>query len=202
MKSGALHDFKLSGIILAAGLSSRMGSTKQLLSYKGAPLLHHVLQAARQSSLDTIIVVLGHDARAIRENIDFTDTIVIMNELYQTGLSSSIRAGLSAVPGDHQAALFLMADQPFMTSVVINAVIQKYQTTQASIVIPAYKGKRGNPVLFDCSLFKELSAVEGDTGGRVLFSQYSDRIETIEVEDRSSLRDIDTPEDYKNLRNL
>jgi molybdenum cofactor cytidylyltransferase len=189
----------VTGIVLAAGLGSRMKTTKQLLLYKGKPLLHHVLSSARASCLGKIVMVLGYESRTIQENIDLTSVEVVYNKLYQTGQSSSIKAGLSAVPQQHQAALFLLGDQPLLHSRVIDQLIQRFQENKGGIVIPTSRGKRGNPVLIGRQFFSELEEISGDTGGRSLFQNHREKIDYLDVMDDAIHADIDTPEDYENL---
>jgi molybdenum cofactor cytidylyltransferase len=187
------------GIILAAGISSRMGKTKQLLLYKGSPILSHVMKNALASNLSSVIVVLGHDAEKIKKNIDFSLVCPVLNRGYKTGQASSLKKGLKAVTGPCDGAMFLLGDQPRVDKSVINTLINALLTSDDSIIIPCYRKKRGNPVIIAEDLFPEINDLDGDTGARVLFKKYKNNILKININDPAILVDVDTPEDYKKL---
>ncbi len=190
---------KITGLVLAAGSGSRMKRTKQLLDYRGKPMLLHVINAAKASGLSKTVVVLGHDRENICRAIDLSGTETVINRSYQTGQSSSIRAGLAAVPTHHDGILFILGDQPLLKAELINRILNHFGQHRSPIVIPRFEGRRGNPVLIARSLFNELNRLSGDLGGRALFEKYSSDIDYVDVEDRSIHVDIDTPEDYDNL---
>ena len=144
---------KISGVILAAGSASRMGKTKQLLSFGKNTLLGQVVQNAGESVLHEIIVVLGHSADEIEKVIDLSGTKVVMNTAYLEGQSTSLIKGLENVSSICDAAIFLLGDQPLVTAAIINRLIDAYETSSAPIVIPYCKVKRGNPVIIARSLF-------------------------------------------------
>ena len=190
---------RIAGIVLAAGQSSRMGRVKQLLPWQGTTLLGSVLARTRRSRLDELVLVLGCASEAIRQKVDLKGTLVVVNPDYARGQSTSIRAGLAALSEDVQAAVFLLGDQPLVTTAIIDQIIDAYTRTKAPLVIPIHAGRRGNPVLIDRGLFPELMALEGDTGARVLFERYADSICEVPVSDIGICRDIDTWEDYQRL---
>ncbi len=190
---------RIAGIILAGGRSSRMGRVKQLLPWRGTTLLGSVLALARRSRLDKLVLVLGCASEAILQTVDLQGAQVIVNPDYAQGQSTSLQAGLGALPEDIQAAVFLLGDQPLVTAAIIDLIISTYTETKAPLVIPVHAGRRGNPVLIHCSLFPELRALEGDTGARVMFERYADSICEVPVLDNSICRDIDTWEDYQEL---
>ena len=189
----------ISGIILAAGRSERMGQIKQLLPFRGRPLLAHSVETALGSSLNEVVVVLGHGAAQIKEAVAFGHARVLINEGHKAGQSSSMIAGLSCVSDRTTAALFLLGDQPLLSREVVNRIIQEYKQTNAWIIIPTYHGKRGNPVLVSHNLFARLMSIHGDLGAREVFKEFAEKIKEVEVDDACILRDIDTLEDYKNL---
>jgi molybdenum cofactor cytidylyltransferase len=176
-----------------------MGTLKQILPYKETTILGEVLENARQSVLDPLVVVLGFMADEIRGQIDFGTATVVIAETYARGQSASLRAGLSCVPADCAGALFLLGDQPLITTDLINTLLAAYRPSRNDILIPTWRGKRGTPVLIGRPLFPQLNALTGDTGARVLFEKFADRILEIEVDKEGVRIDIDTPEDYENL---
>ena len=179
-----------------------MGQSKQLLSFRNKPILQHVINNAHQSMLDEVIVVLGHNSEAIEKQIDWRTARVVENLDYQQGQSSSVKSGISEINAEKSAALFLLADQPLVTFELINRIIDHYKQSRSDIIVPRFKGKRGNPVLFKRSYFDELSTLPGDSGGRLLFQKYSDQISFLDMPDGSIIVDIDTPEDYLELKAL
>jgi molybdenum cofactor cytidylyltransferase len=190
---------KIAGVILAAGTASRMGTPKQLMMFRGKPLLEHVLDNARRTRLAPLIVVLGHEANEIRHRIDFGSNQVVIADSYALGQSASLKAGLSRVPAQCDGALFLLGDQPLIPSAVMNRLVESFYRKHTDIVIPTYDGTRGNPVLIGRALFPQLSMLTGDTGARALFRTYPERIAEIEVGHAGLCFDVDTREDYARL---
>jgi molybdenum cofactor cytidylyltransferase len=190
---------KISGIILAAGSSTRMGRTKQLLPFKNTTLLGQVMENARAAALHEIIVVLGHDADTISKTLDFSGITVIRNPDYLNGQSTSLVKGIEKVSRASDAAMFLLADQPLVTPGLINRLLEAFNTRPAPIVIPCYQGQRGNPVIIARRLFHQLSALSADTGARALFDRFKDHLLKVSVPDDSILVDVDTPDAYETL---
>jgi molybdenum cofactor cytidylyltransferase len=189
----------VAGIILAAGCGSRMGTTKQLLPFENTTLLGRVIATAKAAMLEDVVLVLGFEADAIRIALDLDGIRVIENPDWDKGQSFSLAAGLKAL-GDHICgALFLLGDQPLVSVHTINGLVSAFQTTDAWILVPRFKGQRGNPVLVADSLFPRLQFPAGDAGARVLFQEFKYRMQGIDVDDPGILKDVDTPEDYKNL---
>lgn len=190
---------KVAGIILAAGLSSRMGCAKQLLPFRGQTVLECVVDSALRSSLHPVIVVLGHEADLIGSLLSGKDVMLVCNPHYESGQSSSIQSGLGKIKSEVDAALFLLADQPLINPDIINSILAAYEQNQNAIVLPTFNGKRGNPVLFDRQTFQRFDALSGNSGARILFSEYSEQILKVPVSDSSIHFDIDTEQDYRDL---
>jgi len=190
---------KIAGVILAAGSASRMGETKQLLAFKGRPILEHVIKNAIQSNLYEIIVVLGHDTDKIQQVVDLSGTKTVTNSEYLKGQSTSLIKGVKTISPICDAAMFLLADQPLIKSNIINNIIKAFESSQKSIIIPYYKKTRGNPVIFERALFPDLSLLSGDTGPRVLFKKFKNSILKTPIQDKAILIDIDTNDDYQTL---
>jgi molybdenum cofactor cytidylyltransferase len=190
---------KVAAVVLAAGGSTRMGEPKQLLMVRGRPMLRRVAEAVCAIGLEQVVVVVGAHREAVMKALDGLSVTVVVNEDWCCGLSSSLRAGIGALRPDVQAALFVLADQPALTPELLNTLVSRYRETGAPIVAPVHDGKRGNPVLFDRALFRELMAVEGDSGGRQLLKRHEQEVDQVETMDPAVLMDIDTWQDYERL---
>jgi molybdenum cofactor cytidylyltransferase len=189
-----------SAVILAAGTSTRMGAVKQLLRLDDRPLLQHVLDNVRASQVKEIVLVLGASAEAIRQEIDAANVRVVINENYQQGMGTSLKAGLSAVDPQAKAALIVLADQPFVRPATLDLLMAEHRHSKAQIVIPTYRGFRGNPVLLDRSVFAEVMALDGDVGCRAIFGDHVEGIVKVGVDDAGILLDIDRQSDFEALR--
>jgi molybdenum cofactor cytidylyltransferase len=191
---------RVAAIVLAAGASQRFGQPKQLLPVGSKTMIQHVVDVVLDSPVEQVIVVLGYRAAEIGASIADRPVQVVVNEKWQSGLSSSVQAGVLAVKAEVDAALFVLADQPGVTAEVIARLIERYRQTRAPIVVPTHRGRRGNPVLFDRSLFAGLMEVKGDQGGRQLIARQGDKLEEVEVETEAIFTDVDTAEDYQSHR--
>ncbi len=193
------RDCRVAGVILAAGSSSRIGEVKQLLAFGQTTLLGKVIENASGAPLDEVILVLGHGADEIQRAVRLEGVRVVINEAHAQGQSTSLRAGLSDVSEDTDAVMFILGDQPLVGPEVMNALIDGYCRTKASIVLPTHRGRRGNPVIIDRMLFPRVDSLTGDVGARVLFEEYTEEIVEIPVDDDSIHFDLDTWEDYQKL---
>jgi molybdenum cofactor cytidylyltransferase len=194
---------RVAAVVLAAGRSARMGEPKQLLRVGGRTVLERTLGNVRGAGVGEIVLVLGHSAEEIRRELP-VDVLaglnVVVNRQYEKGMASSLREGLSAVSEQMDAALIVLADQPFVRSETIDRIIERYRSSGAEIVIPFYDEQRGNPVLLARSVFSEAMALQGDTGFRAMFASHADGIGKVDVDDSGVLLDIDDPADYGRLR--
>jgi molybdenum cofactor cytidylyltransferase len=207
----------VAGIILAAGGSSRFGQPKPLLDWHGKPFVRAVAETALAAGLSPVVVVTGAHAEQVEIAVNDLPVIIVRNEGWQSGQSSSIQAGLRSLPppslrdaspksfgfgGGWEgvgAAIFLLADQPQVTTTVLHALTGEHARTRSPIVAPLVDGKRANPVLFDRFTFPYLMALNGDVGGRALFSKVP--VNYLIWQDESLLSDVDTPEEYRRLVN-
>lgn len=188
---------KVAAIILAAGMSKRMGAPKQLLRLGGATLLEHALNNVRQSQAGEIILVLGHAADAIRGQTALEGVKIVINPAFAEGMGTSLRTGIAAVSPESNAALIVLADQPFVRPETLDRLIEQHHAHHPQIVIPVYRGFRGNPILLDRSVFPELAGLAGDIGCRAIFGDHTENILKIETHDPGILLDIDTEADLK-----
>ena len=185
-------------IVLAAGISSRMGSPKQLLPFGGKTILQSVVDALLSADLDGIVVVLGHRAEAVRESLAGRNVRFSLNSDYPKGMLSSVRSGISALPGSADAALIALADQPQIEAGVVSRVVSAYREGEKGIVIPTYRGRRGHPALLDLNRYrKEIAALSEDQGLKPVMRGHPEDTLELPEEDAGILRDLDTPEEYQ-----
>jgi molybdenum cofactor cytidylyltransferase len=187
----------VAGIILAAGESSRLGEPKQLLPWKGEPLIRHIVRTAHSAGLSQIVVVTGAYADRVERSLTGMDVTIAHNLTWEMGQSSSVRSGLGALEPGTGAAIFILADQPNVPPDLIRLLMETQATTLSPIVAPQVDGERANPVLFNRDTFTALNLLQGDIGGRLLFSQYP--VQWVMWHDGDVLLDIDTAEDYRRL---
>jgi len=192
----AVHE-QIAAIILAAGGSDRMERTKQLLPWRGEPLVRHVARGALDEGIDQVFIVVGAERDEIKQVLNDLPVEFVDNPDWQLGQSTSIHAGIAALPQGIGAAIFLLADQPQVSPTLLRTLIEKHASSLAPIIVPLVAGQRGNPVLFDRKTFTDLLIIRGDTGGRSLFSHYP--VNWVEWHDESILFDIDTEDDYQRL---
>lgn len=192
----------ISAIVLAAGEATRFGQCKQLARLGDKTLLEHVLDNVNRSNVNHIVVVLGANAETVRSQIRFGKEKVVLNEQYSLGMSSSIQAGLRALPARADAAVIVLADQPLVTWRTLNILIDEYRRRRPSVAIPTYKGFRGNPVLIDRSLFPEMMEIRGDIGCRAIFGDHPQEILKVAVDDPGIVSDIDTAQDLERARGV
>jgi molybdenum cofactor cytidylyltransferase len=190
----------IAAVILAAGGSTRMGESKQLLPLGGKPMVRHTTEAVCAAGLDQVVVVVGARAEAVQQALDGLPVGFVLNEAWAEGMSTSLQAGLRALRPDIQAMLVVLADQPTLSPGLLRMLVQRYLASGAAIVAPFYQGQRGNPVLFDRAIFPELLAVKGDQGGRELFARHRDKVERLETDDAAVVLDVDTRHDYEKVR--
>ena len=189
----------MAAVVLAAGMSRRMGAPKQLLRIGSETILDRTLKNVRGSNVSEIILVLGHAADEVQKTIATEGLNVVINLDYQQGMGTSLRSGLSAVSAGATAALIVLADQPGVSSETLNRLIECHQERKPQIVIPMYQGFRGNPVLLDRSVFAEVQALKGDVGCRGIFGDHTEDILKLPVDDPGILLDIDSRDDLDGL---
>jgi molybdenum cofactor cytidylyltransferase len=192
----AVHE-KTAGIILAAGGSTRFGSPKQLLDFHGKPFMRVIAETALAAGLEPVEIVTGAHAAEVEAAVRDLPVMVIRNPEWQAGQSSSIRAGISGLPINIGAAVFLLADQPQVTTSVLRALVERHAQDIPAVLAPYVLDRRANPVLFDRVTFPDLLKLEGDQGGRAIFSKFKSTY--LDWLDERLLMDVDTPDDYRRL---
>jgi molybdenum cofactor cytidylyltransferase len=194
------HLQRVLGVVLAAGMATRMGGSKVTLPVRGRPMVVRVVDAALASRLAGTLVVVGHEADGVRALVRDRPVRVVRNRAFAEGLSTSVHAAVRNVGPDFEAAMFLLADQPFLTPPIIDRLLDAYASTGRPIVRPETDGRPGNPVLFSARLFPELLRETGDKGGRDVVRRHAGEVCLVPVVDPLAGLDIDSPEDYERSR--
>jgi molybdenum cofactor cytidylyltransferase len=189
----------ISAVVLAAGRSTRFGELKQLLKVGKENLIETVVHGFLSSTADEVVVVLGFGADKILANSEFGTARVVVNPDYEEGLGTSLKTGIEAANPEASAAIVALGDQPLLSVNTINSIITKYSETHGPIVAPFYGRRRGNPVLFDRSLFPELRRVAGDEGAKNVIRRMEENIVKVSVDDPGVIFDIDDESDYRRL---
>jgi molybdenum cofactor cytidylyltransferase len=192
---------KIGAVVLAAGASSRMGSDKLLTELGGQAMVRRVVEAVLGSEASPVIVVTGHKAEAVREALPGHSVRFINNPDFPSGLSSSLKLGLKALPEDCDGAVIVLGDMPAVTPALIDKLIGAFAPAEGrALCVATHGGKRGNPVLFARRFFEEIESIEGDVGARGLIGAYPDLVCEVEADSDAPLIDIDTPEDLAAYR--
>lgn len=190
----------ISILILAAGNSSRLGQSKQLISVQGKPLLLKSVQEAMDTQVENITVVLGAQAEKHKKVIDTLPVEIVINSQWEKGMGSSLKVGLKNLTdpsSQMEAVLIMVCDQPFLTAEHLKNIITCYKKTGADIVTSFYNQTRGVPALFKSNLFPKLAQLNDAEGARKIIQTFSGFIAEIPFEKGEI--DLDTPEDLKRL---
>ena len=188
------------GIVLAAGNSTRMGENKLLLRFRNKPILQHVIDAALQSSLFPLILVVGKEKDAILSLVETKSILVVENQNPSSGYGFSLQVGLRALNTPCTGAMFLLGDQPLLDASTIDKLIIAFQEEPTRWVAPSWKGQRGNPVITPSSWFDKIFALDGDMGPRKHLKDPAANLKLVKVDDRGVVFDIDSPEEYERLK--
>jgi molybdenum cofactor cytidylyltransferase len=191
----------VAAIVLAAGCATRAGRQKLLLPLHDRPLVRWVTDAATASSVRETIVVIGSDAEQVREVLSGQAVRIVFNPDYADGLSTSLRAGISAVEPSCGGALFLLGDQPFVSAAIIDSFITAFVETRCMVVRGSLGGLPTNPALMSSQLFPEILAENGDVGGRRVAQRHVKETCLIEL-DANAAMDIDCLDDYEIARSI
>ena len=187
---------RIAALVLAAGQSRRMGNVNKLLvEVDGKPMVCHVLDSLAASQARPVTVVTGHDYAAVEKVLPKKGFTLTHNPDYASGLSSSLRRGLAALPENIDGVLVCLGDMPRVSPQVIDRLIAAFNPTEGrAICVPTWQGKRGNPVLFARRFFAEMQDIAGDTGARALIGEHAETVCEVAMDDDAVLLDIDTPE--------
>lgn len=187
-------------VVLAAGSSSRMGSPKQALRFRGESLLRRAAIAALEAGCCPVIVVTGAHAELSRRELEGLDVREVLNPLWETGMASSIRIGvegLLSANADMDAAVLLLCDQPHVNAAVISDLVGAHRATGSPVVASTYGGSFGVPALFSRALFDELARLEGVAGAKQVIKRHAAEARFLPFPGGEV--DVDTPDDFSRL---
>ncbi len=187
---------RVAALVLAAGQSRRMGPVNKLLAeVDGQPMVAHAVDAALASKARPVVVVTGHEPERVRATLAGRDVIFAHNAHYAEGLSTSLKAGLDALPDDIDGVAIVLGDMPSVVAAHIDRLIAAFDPSAGrTICVPTFNGKRGNPVLWARRYFAEMRGVAGDVGARHLIGAHADEISEVAMADTAVLEDLDTPD--------
>ena len=189
----------ISGLILGAGASQRLGPPKQLLPFRGTTMLGWVVdQAQRAAGLDEIVVVLGRAADQVRERVDFGAARVVENPVFTDGCASSYRAGLAALNPESEAIVIILGDQPGIAPEIIARLASEWRRNEPPIALCSYQGRKGHPMIFARSMFDQLQGLHGDKAAWKLVDANSESVQEVHF-NLPFPDDINTPADVERL---
>ena len=184
-------------VVLAAGLSRRMGAQKLLLPFGGKTVVAHIVDQIIASTVDEVHVVVGHEGRRVSRELSDRHASVVTNPDYESGMLSSVRCGLTALGRECRAVMVALGDQPSVTSKLIDRMVQSFAATEKQILVPSYDGRRGHPVLFSANYRDEILTQYNNVGLRGLLRAHPDDVFELNVSSSAVLSDMDCPEDYR-----
>jgi molybdenum cofactor cytidylyltransferase len=193
-------DERVGAVVLAAGSSSRMGVPKQTLEFRGQTMLRRAALAALGAGCRPVVVVTGAHAEQSRGELRGLDVLEVVNALWETGMASSVRAGVEGLVGadaEVGAAVLMLCDQPHVNAEVISELVAVYRATRRPVVASAYGGSFGVPALFDRALFAELARLEGAAGAKQIIKRHAAEAHFLPF--RGGEVDVDTPNDFSRL---
>lgn len=195
------HIVNIAAVVLAAGMSSRMGSPKMILPWGKSSIIGTVVSTLETAGLKQIVVVTGGSSCEVEKALEGFPSRIVFNPFYENGeMLCSIQIGLSALPTKTHAALIVLGDQPQMQIDVIQSIVKAYQTQQTTLIIPSFKMQRGHPWLVDHSFWPSILALTPPATMRNFVQENAKSIHYLNVTTPTILADLDTPEDYERSR--
>jgi len=189
----------ISGLILGAGASQRLGPPKQLLPFRDTTMLGWVVRQAQSATgIDELVVVLGRAADEVRKRVDFGTARVVENKVFTEGCSSSYRAGLAALNPESQAIMIILGDQPGILPEVIDTLAEDWRRTEALIALCSYNGRKGHPMIFSKAMFDQLEGLHGDKAAWKLVDANADRVQEVQF-NLPFPDDINTAADFERI---
>ncbi len=185
--------FMIAGIVLAAGMSTRMGRNKLLIEIDGRPMVARAADAALTAGLDPVVVVTGHDAGNVRTALAGRSVVCVHNPDFVTGMLGSLKAGISALPAEAEGAAVCLGDMPDIEAAHITRLLASFDG-ERRICVPVCQGRRGHPVVFGRAYFPEILSLTADVGARAVVRAHADAVRHVDMDDEAILTDLDTPE--------
>jgi molybdenum cofactor cytidylyltransferase len=186
----------LAAVILSGGASQRMGSPKALLPYQGRPFLEHLLAVTRHPKIAVRRVVLGVHAEPIAKAIHLPADEVVINADWEKGQLSSIQAAIKSLPAGPDGMLLCLVDHPLISANLVSDLIAAFYSSHAPIVVPVFEGRRGHPVIFAASLFRELEAAPPDIGARAVVWAHRSEIFSFSTSEEGCVLNLNDPETF------
>ncbi|HSE31814.1 MAG TPA: nucleotidyltransferase family protein [Pyrinomonadaceae bacterium] len=188
----------VAAILLAAGRSARMGAFKPLLPFGQTSVIEACIEYLKTGGVETIVLVLGHNAETIRQHINDPSVLFAVNSDPASEMSESIRCGVEKLPAFAAATLVALVDHPAVPPRVVETLIEEWKRG-AELIIPTWQGRGGHPVLIDLRWRRELENLDGASGLKSLFQKEADRVTRVPVRSEYIARDMDTWDDYTRL---
>ena len=189
----------IAAVVLAAGLSRRMGQAKLVMKVGGRAIIRYSVESVLAGGVDLVWVVTGPDVEPIEAALAGIDVQIAVNPAPEEGQAGSVRAGIAALPASVDWALIALGDQPLLAPAIIPALLAARRTSPKLIVAPRYRDGHGNPVVFKREIFPELLRLTGDQGARPIIQSEPARVEWVDL-DLPMPPDVDTPDDYEKIR--
>ena len=192
----------ISSILLAAGLSKRMGGENKLTKkIQGIPLIKHSVKNILASSINELIIVLGYQKEIIEKLIDKHEKVkFIFNKDFESGMASSIKVGINHLSDNSESFFICLADMPMVSSNIYDFLIKS--KNQKDILVPTYKGQQGNPILFNKSMKEKIMSIDGDAGAKKILELNKDKILNLEINDQGVAKGFNTQIDFDSLKRL
>jgi molybdenum cofactor cytidylyltransferase len=190
----------LAAVILSGGASRRMGSPKALLPYQGRPFLEHLLDVTHHPKIGARRVILGAHAEPIAKAVHLSGDEIVINEDWEDGQLSSIRAGLRSLPENTEGMLLCLIDHPLISATLVHELIERFFATNKPIVLPVYDGQRGHPVIFSAALYDELLTASMETGARAVVWAHAADIEEVRTNEEGCILNLNDPDAFERLR--
>ena len=195
----------ISAIVLAAGQSTRMGGdNKLMLPFRGSTIVENTVDVVTASKVGETIVVLGHEAGRVRTLLEDRPVKLVEHTAYREGMGSSLKAGLERVSLRASGVMVCLTDLPLVDTADLDRLVAAFENgTEDTIVVPFYRGQRGNPVLFSTRYREDVMRTRGPVGGcRGIVQRYPERVMSVDMDNDHVICDIDTPEEYAELMSL
>jgi molybdenum cofactor cytidylyltransferase len=193
---------RVAAVLLAAGRGTRMGGPNKLLEeLRGKAIVRHAAEAMSASKASPVVAVTGHEGERVAKMLAGLEIKRVHNPDYAEGLSTSLRAGLAALPAESDAVVIALGDMPDVTGALIDKLIAAIDPARGALIaVPTREGRRGNPVVWSRRFFDDLTRLEGDVGARHLIAQHNEAVVEVAVDDDAAFHDIDTPEALQTAR--